>query len=265
MHETQRPLPRLVERQASAGGVASRDLKLAKILAVALDVLDADRASIYLHDRETDVLYTSHADALGDRELRIDPACSFAGIAFRAAGVVNTADAYRDPRFDPWVDQATGYRTSTVLCAPIFLGEGGQCVGVVELLNKKHGTFSTPDERRLAGLASQMGVALDYARLFDQILTIKSHNESMLRSLSNGVITVDLAGVVSYMNPAAGRILRLDAEAAMGRPLAEMFDGFNTWVMEAIEEGRPPAMRNRCRTASSLSLRKTTGSPPIWR
>jgi adenylate cyclase len=228
-------LPRLVERRAASDDVSSRDVMLAKILAVALDVLDADQGAIYLHDPASGELYTSHADALGGRELRIEPATGLAGGAFSTGQIVNAADAYHDRRFDSWLDQATGYRTSTALCAPIF-GSAGQCVGVVELLNKKHGTFSTPDERRLAGLASQMGVAFDYALLFDQVMMIKSHNETMLRSLSNGVVTVDLAGAVSYMNPAAGRILHLDDEASIGRSLTEIFDGFNAWVIEAIDE-----------------------------
>jgi adenylate cyclase len=59
--------------------------------------------------------------------------------------------------------------------------------------------------------------------------------ESMLRSLSNGVVTVDLAGVVTYLNPAAGRILRLD-DSAVGRPLADIFEEFNAWVVDAIDE-----------------------------
>ncbi|HEY1796734.1 MAG TPA: adenylate/guanylate cyclase domain-containing protein [Stellaceae bacterium] len=229
------PLPRLAERPARPNDIAGRDVMLAKILAVALDVLDADQAAIYLHDPRRGELYTSHAEALGVRELRIDAASGAPGLAFRTARIVNIADAYHDLHFDRWLDAMTGYRTDTVLCAPIF-GSDGACVGVVELLNKKHGTFSTPDERRLAGLASQMGVAVDYAGLFDEIMTIKSHNESMLRSLTNGVITVDLVGVVSYLNPAAGRILHLDADASIGRPLAEIFEDFNAWVIEAIGE-----------------------------
>ena len=59
--------------------------------------------------------------------------------------------------------------------------------------------------------------------------------ESMLRSLTNGVVTVGLDGVVTYMNPAASRILRLD-DSAIGQPLADIFEGFNAWVVEAIEE-----------------------------
>jgi len=231
----ERRLPRLVERGARSEEHASRDVMLAKILDVALDVLDGDRGAIYLHDPATGELYTTHAEGLSGRELRIDPVNGLAGAAFSAGQIVNTADAYHDPRFDPWLDQAIGYRTSSALCAPIF-GSDQSCLGVVELLNKKHGTFSTPDERRLEGLASQMAVALDYSRLFDQMLTIKSHNESMLRSLTNGVITVDLDRVVTYINPAASRILHLDGDAAVGRSLDDIFDGFNAWVADAMSE-----------------------------
>ena len=72
--------------------------------------------------------------------------------------------------------------------------------------------------------------------------------ESMLRSLTNGVVTVGLDGIVTYMNPAASRILRLD-DSAIGQPLADIFEGFNAWVVEAIEEanasglGKAPAQQ----------------------
>ena len=60
--------------------------------------------------------------------------------------------------------------------------------------------------------------------------------ESMLRSLTNGVVTIGLDRNVTYVNPAAGRILRLDGEAAVGRALDDLFEGFNAWVIEAIDE-----------------------------
>ena len=48
-----------------------------------------------------------------------------------------------------------------------------------------------------------MGVTLDYTQLFDQVLRMKSHNESMLRSLTNGVLTIDMRGEVTFANQAA--------------------------------------------------------------
>jgi adenylate cyclase len=215
--------------------IPSQDAMLAKILDVALDVLECDRGSIFLYDAKAGELYTRHAEGLAGRELRLDPSRGLVGAAFRDGTIVNVADAYRDDRFYPEFDMLMGYRTRSVLCAPIAGGDG-KPVGVVQLLNKRHGNFTPADERRIRGLAAQMGIASDYAGLFSQVLNIKSHNESMLRSLSNGVVTVDLDGVVSFMNPAARRILRLEGDSAVGRPLAEIFDGFNSWVIDAIAE-----------------------------
>ena len=226
---------RIIESVGVAEDVSGRDLMLSKILAVALDVLDADRGSIFLHDPATDELCARHADGLGGRELRIDPGLGLVGAAFRTGEIVNVADAYQDPRFHPALDWRTGYRTRSMLCAPIF-GSDGRRVGVVQLLNKRRGNFTAADERRVKGLASQMGVAADYSQLFEEILSIKSHNESMLSSLTNGVVTVDLARVVTFINPAASRILRLGGDSAIGRRLEDIFGGFNAWVGDAVEE-----------------------------
>jgi adenylate cyclase len=226
---------RIIEPVGAGEDVSGRELMLSKILAVAIDMLDADRGSIFLYDPATDELCARHADGLGGRELRIDPGLGLVGAAYRSGEIVNIADAYQDPRFHPTLDWRIGYRTRSMLCAPIF-GNDGQRVGVVQLLNKRRGNFTAADERRVKGLASQMGVAADYSQLFEEILSIKSYNESMLSSLTNGVVTVDLARTVTFINPAASRILRLDGDSAIGRRLADIFGGFNAWVGEAVEE-----------------------------
>ncbi|HEX3860108.1 MAG TPA: adenylate/guanylate cyclase domain-containing protein [Stellaceae bacterium] len=226
---------RIIEQQESIDDLSGRDLILSKILAVAIDVLDADRGAIFLYDPATRELYARRIDGIGNSEIRIDAGLGLIGSAFQGGETVNVADAYHDPRFHPGLDWNTGYRTRSVLCAPVF-GNDGKRVGAVQLLNKRRGNFTAADERRLRGLASQMGVTIDYATLFEQTLSLKSYNESMLRSLSNGVVTVDLNHVVTFINQAASRILRLDDDAAVGRRLGDIFDGLNGWVAPAVEE-----------------------------
>ncbi len=226
---------RLIEQARPTADLSGRDLILSKILAAAIDVLEADRAAIFLHDPLTDELYSRHAEALGGRELRIDSGLGLVGAAFSNGEIVNVADAYQDVRFNPALDWQIGYRTRSVLCAPIY-GNDGRRVGAVELLNKRRGVFTAADERRLKGLASQMGITIDYATLFEQTLSMKSYNESMLRSLSNGVITVDLARVVTFINQAASRILRIDGDSAVGRKLGDIFDGLNGWLIQSVED-----------------------------
>ncbi|HVB16149.1 MAG TPA: adenylate/guanylate cyclase domain-containing protein [Stellaceae bacterium] len=226
---------RLIEQHRPTEDLSGRELILSKILAVAIDVLDADRAAVFSYDPLTEELGTRQAEGLGARELRIDSGLGLVGAAFRTGEIVNVADAYLDARFNPALDWQTGYRTRSVLCAPID-GNDGRRVGVVQLLNKRRGVFTEADERRLRGLASQMGITIDYAALFEQTLSMKSYNESMLRSLSNGVITVDLARVVTFVNQAACKILRIDGESAVGRRLGEIFDGLNGWVVQSVED-----------------------------
>jgi adenylate cyclase len=217
---------------APAKGTSSRDQLLAKILGVAVDLMDADHGAIYLYDPAKDQLYASHSQLLGERELRFDLGSGLIGACFGSGEIVAVADAYEDPRFDRWLDRQLGYRTRSALCAPIFGGHG-ECVGVLELLNKRHGLFTADDERHIVDLAAQMAAAIDSAQFSEQVVTIESY---MLRSLTNGVITLGLDGTVSYLNPAACRILHLDAKTSVGLPLAELFDGFNAWIIEAVDE-----------------------------
>ena len=233
--DDQRSPFRLIEGPRGSDDVSGRDLILSKILAVAIDVLDADRGSVFLYDAQSRELYAHQIEEIGSIEFRIDASLGLVGAAFGSGELVNVVDAYHDPRFHPGLDWHIGYRTRSVLCAPVF-GSEGQRVGVVQLLNKRRGTFSAADERRLKGLASQIGVTIDYTTLFEQTLSLKSYNESMLRSLSNGVVTVDLNRVVTFINQAAGRILHLEDDNPLGRELSDIFDGLNAWMGQVVDE-----------------------------
>jgi adenylate cyclase len=208
---------------------------LARILATALDILGADRGWIMLHDPSADELYTTQSEGLGSRELRVGAHDGVCGACFRTGELVNIAEAYQDPRFNPAIDFQVGYRTRNILCAPIFAGDG-QRRGVLQVVNKRRGAFDAVDEGHLRSLAAQMGVTLDYTGLFDQVLRMKSHNESMLRSLTNGVLTIDMRGEVTFVNRAALDILRRSEDELLGMPIMKVFGAMNAWILEAIDE-----------------------------
>lgn len=54
---------------------------------------------------------------------------------------VNIADAYLDPRFDPSVDEGTGFKHNTILCMAIKNSEG-RIIGVIQVSCKFNGNFS---------------------------------------------------------------------------------------------------------------------------
>ena len=54
---------------------------------------------------------------------------------------MNVHDAYNDPRFNATIDEQTGYTTNSILCMPICIR--GQVIGVVQMINKIDGGFTT--------------------------------------------------------------------------------------------------------------------------
>src|SRR5260370_23851674 len=112
----------------------------------AAHLLEADRASIFLLDRDKMELWSKVA--LGsDDILRFDARKGIAGAAALTAKTVNVSDAYNDPRFNPAIDTQTGYRTRNLLAVPLRNLIDGEVVGAFEVLNKKHGSFSSHDEQ----------------------------------------------------------------------------------------------------------------------
>eukprot|EP00929_Paragymnodinium_shiwhaense_P032777 TRINITY_DN18121_c0_g1_i1.p1 TRINITY_DN18121_c0_g1~~TRINITY_DN18121_c0_g1_i1.p1 ORF type:complete len:1038 (+),score=221.48 TRINITY_DN18121_c0_g1_i1:141-3254(+) len=157
--------------------------------AVARDFLEtqrlcaADRASLYLIDRDSNELYIQ----AGDITLRLPMSQGIAGSVATTRQTVNIADAYQDPRFDSSVDKKTGYVTRHILCMPILASVGGKeaVVGVVQFINKiadDSSSFDTEDEKNMKELTTRIG---------PMIAATQSKAPASTMSLLN---MVDLAG-----------------------------------------------------------------------
>jgi len=133
----------------------------------ATSLLDCDRASIFLLDRERNELWSKVA--LGSDEiLRFDARRGIAGMCALTGSVVNVSDAYSDPRFYGAIDDRTGYRTRNVLAVPMRNQEGAT-VGAFEVLNKHAGVFTERDEASLLALASHAAGAIETAQLIGEL------------------------------------------------------------------------------------------------
>ena len=99
----------------------------------------------------------------------------------------------------------------------------GHIIGVTQVLNKRGGPFTPEDEQRLKAFTAQVSIALQNAKLFDDVQNMRNYSEAMLASMSNGVITLDMAGTVATCNDAGGRILGTDASSLVGSHYSEVF------------------------------------------
>jgi len=78
-----------------------------------------------------------------------------AGQVAETGQVLNIPDAYADSRFNRNVDQITGYQTKSILCMPVFIRS--TVIGVVQMVNKRVGTFTSEDEEAFQTFAVYCG------------------------------------------------------------------------------------------------------------
>jgi phosphoserine phosphatase RsbU/P len=138
---------------------ASTDLSelLGTIVDATREVLDCQRATIFLYDRGTNELYSRVAT--GVESIRFPANRGIAGAAAQQRVVVNVPEAYADPRFNQEIDRQTGFRTHNLLTFPLE-NLNGELMGVLQALNKSDGPFGAADEDLARVLSAQAGVAL---------------------------------------------------------------------------------------------------------
>ena len=135
---------------------------LGAVVAAAKQVLAAERGSVWLHDAATNELVLEVATGL--KPVRVPIGVGLVGSCARNRQIINVPDCYADPRFDPGVDKASGYRTRCMLTLPL-IDHKDVLVGVMQVLNKKGGVFDEDDEAVATALASQCAVALQRVRM----------------------------------------------------------------------------------------------------
>jgi type II secretory ATPase GspE/PulE/Tfp pilus assembly ATPase PilB-like protein len=133
-----------------------------------LELLDAERLTIYAVDTKNQELYSLQKVGDQPKEIRVPKSfASIAGFTALARKTINIKDAYdaaelakfhANLRFDQRWDKQTGFRTRAVLAVPILFEK--YLLGVVQLINKRHGVaFTSMDEDGAEELARILGIA----------------------------------------------------------------------------------------------------------
>jgi len=159
---------RLVDRRVDL------DALLRAVVDEATRRMGADRGTLYLvdHARGELVSRVAHLPEMAEIRLRVGE-----GVAghVAATGAVVNAPHMGEPKQVDRIDAITGYRTRSLLAAPVFGRGGGAVIGVVQLLNKQAGAFDAPDERHLVALAAQLAELLDATSLRSQLHPASPH------------------------------------------------------------------------------------------
>jgi len=183
LRESKRKLKSLLELGQIIGLDLQIDGMLLKIAQKAAEVMEADRCSLFLHDPNTDELWSTVAMGLEGQVIRIPSNVGLAGSCFQAGETINLEDAYKDPRFNKEVDVCTGYHTRSMLCMPIY-NRAGEALGIIQLLNKKEGVFTREDETFLKTFGNHASVFIEMAQLQKARFDALEKSQEELRRLN---------------------------------------------------------------------------------
>jgi signal transduction histidine kinase len=155
------------------GRAFSSGLGLDELLTLIMEkvtlLMEADRSTLYLLSDDGRQLWSKILQGGDFFEIRLVVGEGIAGWVAESGEIVNIPDAYTDTRFQPAVDSRSGYRTQSILCAPMRNNQG-DIVGVLQVLNKKGGPFTADDEELLLALASQAAMAIENAKLYHSVV-----------------------------------------------------------------------------------------------
>ncbi|WP_108788633.1 adenylate/guanylate cyclase domain-containing protein [Erythrobacter sp. Alg231-14] len=241
MEDRNLELKRLLDINTSISTEIKLEPLLRKIVGVTSQIIAADRSSLFLYNPLNDELLTSVAEGMGERQIRLDPDKGIAGACLRAKEAIFVEDAYADDRFDRSVDDNTGYRTQSILAVPI-LSKDGKALGVMQALNRSGGQpFLQDDLLRMNAFASQAAIAIENANLFEEVVSERNYNDSILGSLGNGVITIGRDGKIVKSNAAAEKILSRDKDefeaAEIGLILRLQNETLNEDFVRSLSQG----------------------------
>ena len=206
---------------------------LQKVMSEATRMLNAERATLFLNDEKTNELFSKIGLGLKATEIRLPNHLGIAGTVFTSRQTVNIPYAYADLRFNPAFDKKTGFFTRSILCVPV-INKDGKIIGVTQVLNKRGGPFTAEDESRLKAFTAQVSIALENAKLFDDVQNMKNYSESMLESMSNGVITLNEDEKIVTCNAAGLKMLQIAPADILNRAGGDFFTRSNAWIFDKI-------------------------------
>src|SRR5512141_2905060 len=160
---------RVIEISRDLASTLDLDILLDDIVRAAADITRAEAASILLYDDTARQLYFQVATNIDEPTMRgliVPLDKSIAGWIVTNRRPARIDDAHKDERHFGEVEQTVGYSTRSLLGIPLITKN--KVVGVLEVINKRKGRFTDPDESMLTVLGSQAAVAIENARLFQQ-------------------------------------------------------------------------------------------------
>ena len=190
----------------SIAGVRESQPLLELIAQEATRLLECDRASIFLWDREHQEIVACPALGVEGGVLRLPDNQGLVGEVIQHGASARVDDAYEDPRFSHSADEASGYVTKNLLCWPMR-DDTDVLIGAFEVINKNEGAFTPDDEECLTLLASQAAIAIRNTQEREQL--VRSRNQ-LTEQVTQGMRLVGKSPAIVALKSSIERLASTD-------------------------------------------------------
>ncbi|MBI5021229.1 MAG: GAF domain-containing protein [Ignavibacteriales bacterium] len=227
----------LVEASKIVNSSIDVDHLLELIFQTAAKTVGADRGTLYLIDDTKKELWSKVQKGSSKVEIRLPIGSGIAGAVAATGEVINIPDAYSDSRFNPKVDQRTGYRTKSTLCMPMK-NRDGKIIGVFQLLNKIKGCFTKEDEAFIEAFSVHASLALENAQLAQRM--IQEERLSAVGRMASTIIH-DIKNPMGVLRVSAQVIKKRSHDEEIKKVAEEMMqqiDRFTAMTQEILDYAR---------------------------
>lgn len=229
-------------------------------LAVAVETVDASGGTIYIHDPKKKVLifrWVMGATEEITRKLQgmeLPDTQGIAGEVFQSGVSRVTRDVRQESNHHSGVDRQTEYVTQSMVTVPLRAMDGNP-IGVLQVLNRRRGTFDDADLEVLEILGAQAGSAIENARLYEEARRVSvmnligdiSHDvKNLLTPVETGAQTLEfmLEGMFADLD-AALRDSDADQRAAVEQSVSSVREFYPEAVAMIVDGARDAQERVR--------------------
>lgn len=238
-----------LQAMQEVGAVINSSLELNEVLSFVMDAIinltQAERAILLLTDEATEQLEVQVARNVDQETIEKSSSFEISRTIVRSVAKtgepVATMNAQSDPRFSA-TESIISYNLRSILCVPLKIKDS--IIGVIYADNRiASGIFGDTDRDLLATFANQAAVAIENARLFQQIrqhlleiTEMKELMDNVFESIASGVITIDEEDRIALFNQAAERILGVSPQSVLFEAYVQAMQTLNLPVELIVED-----------------------------
>lgn len=226
------------------------------------EFLGVEVVSLWLLDETGQQLILTASSEEGSEKLvgyRLPVAEGIAGYVAHTGEPYFSADALEDKNHRPTFTDVSSYRPRSILCVPLRVG--GRVTGVIEALHQQPQRFSAGDLQLFESVTSAVGIAVENARLFEEVQVFNQQLEGMvvdrtrqleqekertwgiLANMADALIVIDSEQRILLANVVAEDLLNFRLVEMIGQPIPPDFLENALWrSLDAM--ARSPELRS---------------------